>query len=207
MDKSKADFSGWATRNDLECSDGRTIRHNAFKECDGKTVPLVWNHQHNTPDNILGHALLENRSDGVYAYCFFNETESAKAARLLVKHGDIVALSIFANQLKQQGGNVLHGTIREVSLVPAGANPGAFIDYVMAHGDDGDEAIILSPGEPLSLSHSDGGAEKAGDKKEDKPSEKDGDKPSEEEDDGETISSLRQEYKQAYRLLTNSKGV
>lgn len=190
MDKSKADFSGWATRNDLECSDGRTIRHNAFKECDGKTVPLVWNHQHNTPDNILGHALLENRSDGVYAYCFFNETESAKAARLLVKHGDIVALSIFANQLKQQGGNVLHGTIREVSLVPAGANPGAFIDYVMAHGDDGDEAIILSPGEPLSLSHSDGGAEKAGDKKEDKPSEKDGDKPSEEEDDGETIEDV-----------------
>lgn len=155
MDKNQADFGGWATRNDLECADGRTIRHDAFKECDGKTVPLVWNHQHNDPDNILGHALLENRPDGVYAYCFFNETESGKAARLLVRHGDISALSICANQLTQQGGNVLHGVIREVSLVLAGANPGAFIDWVMAHGEDGEETVIISAGEPISLSHSD----------------------------------------------------
>lgn len=155
MDKNQADFGGWATRNDLECADGRTIRHDAFKECDGKTVPLVWNHQHNTPDNILGHALLENRPDGVYAYCFFNDTDSGKAARLLVRHGDISALSICANQLTQQGGNVLHGTIREVSLVLAGANPGAFIDWVMAHGDDTEETVIISAGEPISLAHSD----------------------------------------------------
>lgn len=191
MDKTQADFSGWATRNDLVCTDGRTIRHDAFKDCDGKTVPLVWNHQHNAPDNILGHALLENRSDGVYAYCFFNETESSKAARLLVKHGDINALSIFANQLKQQGGNVLHGVIREVSLVLAGANPGAFIDYVMAHGDDNDEAVILGTGEPLSLSHSDEGSkeeEKPAEKKEE-PSKEDP-KKSEEDDDGETVKDV-----------------
>ena len=149
MDKYQADFSGWATRNDLVCSDGRTIRHDAFKECDGKTVPLVWNHQHNAPDNILGQALLENRPDGVYAYGFFNETEQSKAARALVKHGDINALSIFANQLRQKGGDVLHGVIREVSLVLAGANPGAFIDYVLAHGEDTDEAVVIGTGEPI----------------------------------------------------------
>lgn len=162
MDKSQADFSGWATRNDLECSDGRTIRHDAFKECDGKTVPLVWNHQHNAPDNILGHALLENRPDGVYTYGFFNDTESSKAARLLLRHGDINALSILANQLTQRGGNVLHGVIREVSLVLAGANPGAFIDNVVCHSDDSDEAVIIGTGEPLTLCHADNGKDKKG---------------------------------------------
>ena len=125
--KLKYDFSGWATRNDLVCSDGRTIRRDAFAHCDGKTVPLVWNHQHDDPTNILGHALLENREDGVYAYCTFNETAAGKAAKLIVQHGDVDSLSIYANGLKQQGGNVMHGDIKELSLVVAGANPGAFI--------------------------------------------------------------------------------
>lgn len=149
----KYDFSGWATRNDLVCADGRTIRHNAFEHCDGKTVPLVWNHQHNEPTNILGHALLENRKDGVYAYCTFNETESGKAAKLLVQHGDIASLSIYANGLKQTPNkDVMHGDIREVSLVVAGANPGAFIDFVdMAHGEGGEQEMILSAYEPISL--------------------------------------------------------
>lgn len=149
----KFDFSGWATRNDLVCADGRTIRHNAFEHCDGKTVPLVWNHQHNEPTNILGHALLENRKDGVYAYCTFNESESGKAAKELVQHGDIVSLSIYANGLKQTPSkDVTHGVIREVSLVVAGANPGAFIDFVdMAHGEGGEQEMILSAYEPISL--------------------------------------------------------
>jgi len=149
----KFDFSGWATRNDLVCADGRTIRHNAFEHCDGKTVPLVWNHQHNEPTNILGHALLENRKDGVYAYCTFNESESGKAAKELVQHGDIASLSIYANGLKQTPSkDVTHGVIREVSLVVAGANPGAFIDFVdMAHGEGGEQEMILSAYEPISL--------------------------------------------------------
>lgn len=148
----KYDFSGWATRNDLVCADGRTIRHNAFENCDGKTVPLVWNHQHNEPTNILGHALLENRKDGVYAYCTFNETESGKAAKLLVQHGDIASLSIYANGLKQTPNkDVMHGIIREVSLVVAGANPGAFIEFVdMAHGEGGEQEVVLSAYEPIS---------------------------------------------------------
>lgn len=114
--KLKYDFSGWATRNDLVCSDGRTIRRDAFVHCDGKTVPLVWNHQHDDPTNILGHALLENREDGVYAYCTFNETAAGKAAKLIVQHGDVDSLSIYANGLKQQGGNVMHGDIKELMI-------------------------------------------------------------------------------------------
>lgn len=149
----KFDFSGWATRNNLKCSDGRTILRDAFKANDGQTVPLVWNHQHNEPFNVLGHALLENRADGVYAYCTFNDTESGRHARLLVEHGDVSALSIYANQLKQQGANVLHGAIREVSLVLAGANPGAFIDSVLSHGVESDEEAIIYTGEPISLYH------------------------------------------------------
>ena len=127
----KFDFSGWATKNNLKCSDGRTILKDAFKDDDGITVPLVWNHQHNAPEEVLGHALLENRDEGVYAYCTFNDTDSGKTAKLLVQHGDVNQLSIYANRLKQNGGNVLHGEIREVSLVLAGANPGAFIDSIM----------------------------------------------------------------------------
>ena len=145
MAKKDYDFSGWATRNNLKCGDGRIILKDAFKECDGLTVPLVWNHQHNDPFNVLGHALLENRESGVYAYCTFNDNESGQSAKNLVQHGDVTALSIYANKLKQNGPNVEHGVIREVSLVLAGANPGAFIDNVLEHSEDGapeDEAII-----------------------------------------------------------------
>ena len=149
----KYDFSGWATKNNLRCSDGRTILKDAFKHNDGQTVPLVWNHQHNDPLNILGHALLENREEGVYAYCTFNETEGGKNAKQLVEHGDVTALSIYANQLKQQGGNVQHGVIREVSLVLAGANPGAFIDSILRHGETSDEEGVIYTGENLELYH------------------------------------------------------
>lgn len=150
------DFSGYATRNNIQCSDGRTILKDAFKDCDQQIVPLVWNHQHGDVTNVLGHALLENRDDGVYAYCAFNNTEKAQNAKEQVKHGDIEALSIFANHLRQNGGNVIHGAIREVSLVLAGANPGAFIDSVIAHGEYSDEDAVIYPGNSgLVLSHSD----------------------------------------------------
>lgn len=151
--KNKYDFSGWATKNNLRCSDGRTILKDAFKHNDGQTVPLVWNHQHNDPLNVLGHALLENREEGVYAYCKFNDTPAGTNAKMLVQHGDVSALSIYANQLKQQQGNVLHGQIREVSLVLAGANPGAFIDSVIKHGDDSEDEAVIYTGEELE--HSD----------------------------------------------------
>ena len=151
----KYDFSGWATRNNLKCSDGRTIMKDAFKHNDGQTVPLVWNHQHNDPLNVLGHALLENREDGVYAYGKFNDTESGQAAKLVVKNGDVKALSIYANQLKQNKGDVYHGQIREVSLVLAGANPGAYIDSIISHGEESDEeAVMMFVGEDIELSHS-----------------------------------------------------
>ena len=149
------DFSGWATRNNLRCSDGRTILQDAFKDNDGQKVPLVWNHQHNDSTNVLGHALLENRKDGVYAYCKFNDTESGRNAKLLVQHGDVSALSIYANKLKQQGSNVLHGAIREVSLVFSGANPGAFIDTVMQHGEECDDEAIIYSGKNLFINHAD----------------------------------------------------
>ena len=156
---SKYDFSGWATKNNLRCSDGRTIIKDAFIENDGKTVPLVWNHKHNNPEDVLGHALLENRDEGVYAYCSFNDTRSGAMAKALVQHGDIASLSIYANELKQKGSNVMHGVIREVSLVLAGANPGASIDSVsISHGDGAseDEGIIYT-GESIELFHADEG--------------------------------------------------
>ena len=168
----KYDFSGWATRNDLLCSDGRTIRKDAFKHCDGKTVPLVWNHNHSDPDNVLGHALLENRNEGVYAYCSFNNTENAKNIKEAVRHGDVRSLSIFANQLKQAGSDVIHGAIREVSLVLAGANPGAFIDSVMAHGDGVETGIILGYDENIMLYHSEDAADTSDKKEESDKSEK-----------------------------------
>lgn len=155
----KYDFSGWATKNNLRCSDGLTIMQNAFQENDGKKVPLVWNHDHNDPSNILGHAILENRAEGVYAYCKFNDTPAAINAKSMVQHGDIESLSIYANQLKKEGNAVVHGQIREVSLVLAGANPGAFIDDVIVHGMD--NAGILYNGEFLS--------HKCGEIEEDKP--------------------------------------
>ena len=149
------DFSGYATKNDLECADGRVIRKDAFKECDGTTVPLVWHHMHNDPTNVLGHADLENRSDGVYAYCSFNDTPQGNNAKQLVQHGDVTYMSIYANKLKQHGNNVIHGLIREVSLVLAGANPGALIDPLSIQHEDGslsplDEAYVYT-GIPLDL--------------------------------------------------------
>ncbi len=172
---SKYDFSGWATKSDIRCSDGRTIKENAFADCDGKVVPLVWNHQHNEPENVLGHALLKNVKGGVRAYGYFNNTDSGQRAKELVNNGDIASLSIYANQLKQNGGDVLHGTIREVSLVLASANPGACID-TLSHSDDGDfDDAIIYQDMPLVLYHSDK-------KDEDEPEEE---KESKEEKEGE----------------------
>ena len=150
------DFSGWATRNDLKCSDGRIIRKDAFKHNDGMTVPLVWNHDHTDPTRVIGHALLENRDEGVYAYGSFNSTDLGQRAKIYVEHGDITAMSIYANQLQQQGPNVMHGSIREVSLVLAGANPGAYIENVIKHGDepDSEEARIYT-GMEIELYHAD----------------------------------------------------
>ena len=156
----KYDFSGWATKNDLKCSDGRIIRKDAFKHNDGQTVPLVWNHDHTDPYRIVGHALLENRDEGVYAYCSLNDTDLGQTAKTYVKHGDITQLSIYANQLKQQGPNVMHGAIREVSLVMAGANPGAFIDSVMIHGEESEEEAVIYTGEDIVLSHAEEKEEK-----------------------------------------------
>lgn len=155
MATKKYDFSGWATVNDRLCSDGRTIKKDAFKECDGTTVPLVWQHMHDSPENVLGHCLLENREEGVYTYGTFNDTPMGQTAKAQVQNGDIVALSIYANKLKQNGGDVLHGAIKEVSLVLAGANPGALIDsVVLEHGDStefSDDEAIVYMNEPLIL--------------------------------------------------------
>lgn len=190
------DFSGWATRNDLKCSDGRVIRRDAFKHDDGIKVPLVWNHQHNDPRNVLGHAWLENRPEGVYTYGFFNDSESGEIGKILVKHGDICALSIYANQLQQRGCDVLHGEIREVSLVHAGANPGAFIDSMLKHGEDSDDEAIIYTGMPLYLSHSDANKQedKADDgEKKDNPEKKtDSD---EEKTVADVINSMTEEQK------------
>lgn len=196
------DFSGWATRANLKCSDGRTILKDAFRDNDGQTVPLVWNHQHNDPLNVLGHAKLENRDEGVYAYCKFNDTESGQNAKLLVEHGDVSALSIYANQLKQQGGNVLHGAIREVSLVLAGANPGAFIDSIIKHGEASEEEAIIFTGEDITLCHA--GDEKskkddelihADDKKEDNEVSEEAKKPETEKTVADVFNTLNEEQK------------
>ena len=162
------DFSGWATKNDILCSDGRTIRKDAFKDNDGKTVPLVWNHSHNDPNNVLGHCVLENRDEGVYTYGTFNDTEQGKNAKSLVEHGDVTALSIWANKLKQNRGDVLHGDIKEVSLVLAGANIGACIDSVIKHGEESEEEAVIYSGEDIVLAHADT-ATKSENKEEDKP--------------------------------------
>ena len=150
------DFSGWATRNDLLCGDGRTIRKNAFKDNDGETVPVIWNHDHVNQDAVLGHALLENRDEGVYAYVKLNDTEQGQMAKKLVQHGDVRSLSIYANKLKQIGNDVIHGSIRELSLVLAGANPGASIDFVMAHGEDEEDSLLANYDEnALVIYHTD----------------------------------------------------
>lgn len=198
---SKFDFSGWATRANLKCSDGRVILKDAFKKNDGETVPLVWNHQHNDPNEVLGHALLENRDEGVYAYCKFNNTESGQTAKLLVQHGDVNALSIYANQLEQSGPNVMHGNIRELSLVLAGANPGAFIDSVIKHGEECEDEAVIFTGEEISLFHA-----------EDEKGEKMAENPANNEKTvGEVLDSLTEEQKTVvYALigeaLDNSNG-
>lgn len=191
----KFDFSGWATRNNLKCSDGRVIMKDAFKHNDGQTVPLVWNHQHNDPNNVLGHALLENRDEGVYAYCTLNNTESGKNAKLLIEHGDVTALSIYANQLKQKGSDVFHGAIREVSLVLAGANPGAFIDSIMSHGEESDEEAIIYTGEDISLYHAEESKNNdEGAKKEEKMAEQNK-KPESEETVADVFNTLTEKQK------------
>lgn len=196
------DFSGWATRNDLKCSDGRVIRRDAFKHDDGIKVPLVWNHQHNDPRNVLGHAWLENRPEGVYTYGFFNDSESGEIGKILVKHGDICALSIYANQLQQRGCDVLHGEIREVSLVHAGANPGAFIDSMLKHGEDSDDEAIIYTGMPLYLSHSDADKQKDkaddGEKKETSEKKDDPEKETDSDEEktvADVINSMTEEQK------------
>lgn len=191
------DFCGWATRNNIQCSDGRIIRKDAFKSNDGQKVPLVWNHQHNDPTNILGHAMLENREEGVYAYCTFNNTDAAKDAKSLVEHGDISSLSIYANKLKQNGPNVMHGQIREVSLVLAGANPEAYIENIISHGEDSDDEAIMYFGEDIELEHSDGIKEELDLKKEGK---KMAEKGAPEKDDrtiGDVFDTLNEDQKTA----------
>ena len=188
------DFSGYATKNDLRCSDGRTIRKDAFKDNDGQTVPLVWQHSHNDPENVIGHALLENREDGVYCYGSFNNTPKATTAKALVEHGDITALSIYANKLKQQGGDVFHGVIREVSLVLAGANPGASIDFpILAHsGEESETEATIYTGEPLYLKHSDKDDEEV--KEEEEPKEE-VEEPAEEETEPQESEEIKHEEK------------
>lgn len=183
--KKTYDFAGWATRNDLKCSDGRTIRRGAFANQDGDIVPLVWNHEHNDPMNVIGHAVLRNKEDGVYAYCFCNDTPVGEQTKSIVNHGDVKALSIWANKLKQVGGDVLHGMIREVSLVLAGANPGAFIDSVVAHGDDEGECAIIYTGEDIVISHSEEESNDEEDKSDEKVDKEEKKSVESEEDDTE----------------------
>lgn len=191
------DFSGWATKTDMRCSDGRTIKKDAFRGCDGLEVPLVWNHRHNDPSEVLGHALLENREDGVYAYCSFNDSEKGREAKELVRHGDIKSLSIYANQLIQSSKNppcdVIHGTIREVSLVLAGANPGAFIDNVLMHGEiiEDEAEIFHVDDDGLYFYHAD---ESDDDKKEENMDKED-------KTVGEVLETLTKEQKAAVGLL------
>lgn len=192
MKKSNFDFGGWATKNDLLCADGRTIRKDAFKDDDGRTVPLVWQHNHEDPTRVIGHALLENRPEGVYAYCSFNSTDIAQHVKELVRHEDVNSLSIYANKLKQSGGDVLHGTIREVSVVLAGANPGAQIEFpIMEHGEESETEACIWPGEEhlefgggLEVSHSEEDAEK-----EEKPKEAEAPK-EEKADENETVQDV-----------------
>lgn len=197
----KYDFSGWATRNNIKCSDGRTILKDAFKQHDGQTVPLVWNHQHNESANVLGHAVLENRDEGVYAYCTFNDTEAGKNAKLLVEHGDVTALSIYANQLKQKGSNVMHGTIREVSLVLAGANPGAFIDSVIRHGEFCEDEAVIYTGEELTLQHADDNTSDKEDKVDEKNEKGDGKVDKNEKTIKDVVDSMSEEQKNVLYAL------
>ena len=196
------DCCGWATKANLKCSDGRIIMKDAFKDNDGAEVPVVWNHKHDDVNDVLGHALLENREEGVYAYCKFNDTESGQTAKLLVQHGDINAFSIYANQLKQQGPNVMHGNIRELSLVLAGANPGAFIESVIMHGEESDEEAVIYTDEEIELYHADD-TKKEGEENMDKAEKKsDGNKTIK-----EVLSTLNEEQEKAvYALVAEIVG-
>ena len=201
------DFSGWATKNDLKCKDGRTIRRDAFKVNDGKRVPLIWNHQHGDPSAVLGHAYLTNRDEGVWADCAFNKTQNGKDAYECVKHGDVEALSIHATDIIQEGGDVLHGVIREVSLVLAGANPGAFIESVFSHGypmDESDEECVIYNNENVFISHSDKGAEpKENSKSTKKEEEPEVSEPKEKKGKtvAEVINEMTEEQKDAVAIL------
>lgn len=215
--KNDYDFSGWATKNGIQCSDGRTILKDAFKQNDGQKVPLVWNHQHNDPSEVLGHAILENREEGVYAYCKFNNTESGQTAKSLVTNGDVDKLSIYANKLKTHANNVMHGCIREVSLVLAGANPGAFIDTVIAHGEgtEIEEEGVIYTDEQISindsleseedLEHSD---EENNDKnnsdKEEKEDMQEGEEKKEEKTIAEILDTLNDEQKEAVYAMVGA---
>lgn len=196
------DFSGWATKANLKCSDGRVIMKDAFKHNDGQTVPLVWNHRHDDPNEILGHALLENRDEGVYAYCTFNDTESGKTGKLLVQHGDIVSLSIYANQLKQNMSNVVHGNIREVSLVLAGANPGAFIESVIKHGEECEEEAEIFTGENITIFHSD--KDNESEEKSDMNENNESLEHSDEETIGDVFNTLTEKQKKAVYAMIDS---
>lgn len=194
----KCDFAGWATRNDLLCGDGRIIKKDAFKDNDGDIVSLVWNHDHSDPNAVLGHALLENRDEGVYAYCTLNDTEQGRNAKELVRHGDVSALSIYANKLKQNGKEVVHGSIRELSLVLAGANPGAYIDFVMAHSDDGEESVdglYAGYNENIVLYHSDESNNEVNSKKEDSKMAEEIKKPEGEKTVKDVFDTLNEEQK------------
>lgn len=203
MNKTDYDFSGWATKSNIKCSDGRTIMSNAFKNNDGQKVPLVWNHQHDDPNEVLGHALLENRADGVYAYCKFNDTESGRTAKELVRNGDVDKLSIFANKLKTVANNVIHGCIREVSLVLAGANPGAYIDSVIMHGEDSEEeeeGVIYTDEKIDILQHSDeesDSSEKEDPKDMDEEKKKQDEKDNKEKTVKDVFNTLNEEQKEA----------
>lgn len=209
----KFDFCGWATKNDLKCADGRIIRQDAFKHNDGETVPLVWNHDHTDPYRVIGKAKLQNRPEGVYAYGSFNDTDLAHTAKICVEHGDITHMSIYANQLQQQGPNVLHGAIREVSLVLAGANPGACIESVIKHGEESEDEAIIFTGEDITLYHSedeskseDNTLEHADEKKEDNMAE-DTKKPEGEKTVGDVFNTLTDEQKDAvYAIIGEMIG-
>ena len=206
----KYDFSGWATRNNLRCSDGRIIMQDAFKDNNGAKVPLVWNHQHNSPNNVLGHAILENRKEGVYAYCLFNGTQAGKNAKEYVQHGDVCALSIYANNLQQDGSQVVHGNIREVSLVLAGANPGAYIDSVIRHGEEFDDEAIIYTGESLYLLHSDDDEDDEVEEK-DEDNEKTSEEPKKEDKKektvGDVIKNMDDEQRNVmYALVAKAMG-
>ncbi len=190
MKNSNYDFSGWCTKNDLKCSDGRVIRHNAFKNNDGKVVPLVWNHEHNDPTNVLGHAVLEHRDEGVYAYGYFNDTEKANTAKACLTHGDIAALSIWAGKLKSRGHDVMHGDIKEVSLVLAGANPGALIEDIIVHGDDESDEAIIYTGEPIYLCHGDEHANDDDTSTRKDVNDNDNDDDDDDDDDDDTVADI-----------------